>query len=77
MAVTGDKIEPWYWQDDCFKLDPESPLVISRSFWEDLTQTCEAESQSLFASTHPIDEIQEEAPAFFYLNSQGTILPVL
>jgi hypothetical protein len=51
--------------------------VISRSFWEDLTQTCEAESQSLFASTHPIDEIQEEAPAFFYLNSQGTILPVL
>ncbi|CAM6015725.1 unnamed protein product [Sphagnum balticum] len=70
MAVTGDKIEPWYWQDDCFKLDPESPLVISRSFWEDLTQTCEAESQSLFASTHPIDEIQEEAPAFFYLNSQ-------
>ncbi len=146
MAVAGDKIEPWYWQDDCFKLDPESPLglwfdnflwtsfqmwavlqklsfnsksimflgttlnlwssahlcmlricgptymdherilttwfsmtfaVISRSFWEDLTQTCEAESKSLFASTHPIDEIQEEAPAFFYLNSQGIILPVL
>jgi hypothetical protein len=51
--------------------------VISRSFWEDLTQTCEAESKSLFASTHPIDEIQEEAPAFFYLNSQGIILPVL
>jgi hypothetical protein len=28
MAVTGDKIEPWYWQDDCFKLDPESPLGL-------------------------------------------------
>ncbi|KAL3701673.1 hypothetical protein R1sor_019695 [Riccia sorocarpa] len=45
----------WYWQEDSFKLDAESPLAISRSLWDGLAQS-EADSRSLFTSTPPTDE---------------------
>ncbi|CAM6106312.1 unnamed protein product [Calypogeia fissa] len=45
----------WYWQDDSYKLDTESPLALSRSLWDGLAQS-EADSRSLFATT-PSTEI--------------------
>jgi hypothetical protein len=33
-----DEKEPWYWQHESFKSDSESPLVITPSFWEELTE---------------------------------------
>ncbi|CAM6115963.1 unnamed protein product [Calypogeia fissa] len=45
----------WFWQDDSYKLDTESPLAISRSLWDGLAQS-EADSRSLFATT-PSTEI--------------------
>ncbi|BFI24363.1 hypothetical protein MPTK2_1g10830 [Marchantia polymorpha subsp. ruderalis] len=45
----------WFWQEDSYKLDAESPLAISRSLWDGLAQS-EADSRSLFASTPPTSE---------------------
>ncbi|KAL2649930.1 hypothetical protein R1flu_018058 [Riccia fluitans] len=45
----------WYWQEDSFKLDAESPLAISRSLWDGLAKS-EADSRSLFTSTPPTNE---------------------
>ncbi|XP_024544709.1 protein XRI1 isoform X1 [Selaginella moellendorffii] len=42
------------WHDDSFKLDADSPLAISRSLWDELSQS-EADSRTLFASTPAAD----------------------
>ncbi|KAH9565243.1 hypothetical protein CY35_04G068200 [Sphagnum magellanicum] len=70
----GDTAEPWYWQDDLFKLDfKESPLVVaaatSRSFWDDLTQN-EGDSHALFASS-PVTDSRYCNPSLFSFDIQG------
>ncbi|KAJ7555311.1 hypothetical protein O6H91_05G031200 [Diphasiastrum complanatum] len=61
MAGIDDN-DSWEWQDDSFKLDSESPLALSRSLWDELSQS-EADSRSLFAST-PATELREPQTAF-------------
>jgi hypothetical protein len=70
----GDTTEPWYWQDDLFKLDfKESPLVVaaatSRSFWDNFTQN-EGDCHALFASS-PVTDSRYCNPSLFSFDIQG------
>eukprot|EP01018_Ginkgo_biloba_P037587 Gb_29485 [translate_table: standard] len=54
----GGNNDNWEWgQEDEFRLDADSPLAISRSLWDELTQS-EEDSRNLFETT-PIKSYRE------------------
>lgn len=61
MSFGGDN-QAWDWQDEEFRLDADSPLAISRSLWDELTQS-EEDSRNLFETTPIKGYGESECPA--------------